>query len=135
MEHQSTRKRPWLAAALAVLVTGLGHLYLRRWMRALGWLLVMLLAGSFVEPDAVQALWRGESVDAIELAPALVVAVLSTVDAYVLAMVHNRRGTADTTLGGEESTDEPSCPHCGKAVDPELDFCQWCTEPLDGSDR
>lgn len=46
----SSRKRPWLAAALAFPVTGLGHLYLRRWRRAAGWLLLVGAATVVLTP-------------------------------------------------------------------------------------
>jgi len=40
MQRSTSQKRPWLAALLGALVTGFGHLYLRRWRRAVGWLAV-----------------------------------------------------------------------------------------------
>jgi hypothetical protein len=59
--------------------------------------------------------------------PFAAILLLSTVDAYRLATVTDRRQT---------STEEgPTCPHCGKPIDETLDFCQWCTEPLDGRHR
>jgi hypothetical protein len=60
-------------------------------------------------------------------APVLVLLVLSTLDAYRLALT---AGSADE--GG------PACPYCGHGVDPELDFCPWCTERFEapvGSER
>jgi hypothetical protein len=42
-------------------------------------------------------------------------------DAYCVA----KRGNEQTAV--MEGTD---CPHCGKEVDPDLDFCHWCTERI-----
>jgi hypothetical protein len=59
----------------------------------------------------------------------LVLLVLSTLDAYRLAV----------SAGGPKAEDGPTCPYCGHAVDPELDFCPWCTERFEegpvGSER
>jgi len=41
-------------------VTGFGHLYLRRWRRAVGWLAVLFAVSYvFVEPAAIEALAAG----------------------------------------------------------------------------
>jgi hypothetical protein len=29
-----------------------------------------------------------------------------------------------------EATAAATCPSCGKDVDPDLDFCHWCTERI-----
>jgi hypothetical protein len=150
-------KRPWLAALLGTLATGLGHFYLRRWRRGLGWFVAAVAASVFfVPPEATQALLSGEA-DLAPLAPVLAVGVASVVDAYVLARNQQRRarstnfrpagessegvggpivGDDDTpsaaaAVPGAPTTDE-TCPHCGKELDPELDFCPWCTTRLSG---
>jgi hypothetical protein len=143
MERTISQKRPWLAALLGALVTGFGHLYLRRWRRAVGWLAVLFAVSYvFVEPAAIEALAAGEPVDPLSVAPTLLVGGASVVDAYVIARAQNalartENATEATRNAGEgtkdvagETTD--SCPNCGREVDPELDFCHWCTADLSG---
>ncbi|WP_418282709.1 DUF7575 domain-containing protein [Halorubrum sp. DTA98] len=160
------RRRPWLAVLLALVISGLGHAYLRRWGRALGWYVAITATLVFLVPDgAVDQLFAGTAPPLSEIAPALVVIVASVVDAYVLAVRNNRRyerqtaaATTSSSIGSGRTEDaeraalddraateddasrtgEPSavanCPSCGREVDPELDFCHWCTEELPRSD-
>lgn len=91
MEGTTSQKRPWLAALLGALVTGFGHLYLRRWRRAVGWLAVLFAVSyAFVDPAAIEALAAGEPVDPLSVAPTLLVGGASVVDAYVIARAQNR---------------------------------------------
>lgn len=110
--------RPWLAAALTVLVTGLGHLYLRQWFRALAWFLLIVLTGTLFVPESV--LESPMSAEIEEVAPVLLVALLAVVDAYLQARRHNAQVAMDNA---------ERCAYCGRATDPELSFCQWCTTP------
>jgi hypothetical protein len=135
MSQSTSRKRPWLAALLAVLVTGLGHLYLWRLRRAVGWLAASVLvtfllvdqaafetlAGGDLGTDAVLAVW-----------PMYAVVALSVVDAYLIARTPATEG--ESTAPSTDDGDAPSCPHCGKELDPDLEFCHWCTTPLGGDD-
>lgn len=123
-----TRRRPWLAAVLAVFVPGLGHVYLRSWARALGWLWVVILsvvlfvpeqlvtcADSFYGTLALSSAFPREAQFAVVGAIAL-----SAGDAYRQAGRTNGRAVGRR------------CPHCGHELEggAELDFCHWCTEPL-----
>ena len=152
MERTISRKRPWLAALLGALATGLGHLYLWRWQRAVGWFVALFAVSyAFVDPAAIEALAAGEAVDPLSVAPTLLVGAVSAADAYVLARAQNalaaarepRAEVGDTTgpetgdatgerAGTAEATTE-DCPNCGREVDPEIDFCHWCTAELPGS--
>ncbi|WP_311173055.1 DUF6677 family protein [Halobellus ordinarius] len=148
-------KRPWLAALLGTLATGLGHFYLRRWKRGLGWFLAAVVASFlFVPADAAQAFLAGDG-DPMTLLPVIAVGVASVADAYVLARDRQRRQSAESeaststvSLGTGDGAPIPgvdapsggsdegaSCPNCGKELDPELDFCPWCTERLDGDEN
>jgi len=168
------RRRPWLAVLLAIVISGLGHAYLRRWARAFGWYAaitaVLIL---FVPEPAVDQLLARESPPLADIAPGLAVVAASVVDAYVLAVRNNRRyeeheaaraatdvdpldesvdetattglvdrllGRSTTTVSAASASNASSpesasatveCPHCGRETDPTLDFCHWCTEPLD----
>lgn len=139
-------KRPWLAALLALALTGLGHAYLRRWLRGLGWLAatyaVVLL---FVPPETVETFGAGGTLgDPTAILPPFLVIVASAVDAYLLARRTRQRTPAGAAAGGagagSAGTGRPveggdgealACPECGKELDAELDFCPWCTAELD----
>ncbi|WP_435093760.1 DUF7575 domain-containing protein [Halorubrum sp. N11] len=90
-DSETSRRRPWLAAALALAVSGLGHAYLRRWARAFGWYAVITATLVFVVPDAaVDGILGGTRPPVVDIAPALVAVAASVVDAYVLAVRNNR---------------------------------------------
>jgi Mn2+/Fe2+ NRAMP family transporter len=127
----ATASRRALVAALfgalgaTVGIAGAGHVYLRQWRRAIAWFVTgigafFVLVSLFVgDPTEVTV----ASLPLTVSIPFAVVLLLSTVDAYRLATVTERR---------QSRTEGPTCPHCGKSIDEELAFCQWCTEPLDG---
>jgi len=123
MSDPTSGRRPVVAALLAVAVTGLGHVYLRRWARALGWITVGYAAVVlFVPESALTALTGGGEVDPLALAPVAAVGLLSAVDAYRIALFSQRQSARAA------ATDvKVDCPACGKPVDPELGFCHWCT--------
>lgn len=143
--EQRKEKRTWLAVVLAVLVTGLGHLYLRRWLRAAGWILLTFVASVFVPVAQLETMeaWTEATLtlqstanltppDPAAMLPIFVVVALSTVDAYLVARRQNaqyRAQQASSDVGGE-TTSVVDCPNCGREVDPELDFCHWCTTDL-----
>lgn len=128
MDQVISRKRPWLAALLAAVATGLGHLYLRRWRRALAWLAVLFgVTALFVDPAALDALASRNAVDPLAIAPVLVVGCLSVVDAYLLAHAHNAVARPTTTSDGQPT----HCPNCDRELDSDLEFCHWCTREVD----
>lgn len=144
MPRSVSQKRPWLAALLAALVTGLGHLYLRRLRRAVGWLaLSVAVTALFVEPAALDEIATGTvSREALlGVAPSLLVGGLSAIDAYLIARngVVRSRSAVDGANGADGDDADPdesiACPHCGKDLDPELEFCHWCTNPIDETDE
>lgn len=110
--------RPWLAAVLTLLVTGLGHVYLRQWFRALTWFGLIILTGVLLVPDSVIESPMTASLE--EAAPILFVAMLAVVDAYFQARRHNSR---------LRTADGDQCAECGRELDPDISFCQWCTAP------
>ncbi|WP_144799068.1 zinc ribbon domain-containing protein [Halorubrum depositum] len=154
-----SRRRPWLAALLALVVSGLGHAYLRRWARALGWYVAVTATLVVIVPDAaVERLIAGDAPPIADVAPAVLVVAASVIDAYVLALRNNREydreeraaervesgattppssaaSPADRSDGSavdrDREADAVSCPHCGRDTDPAFDFCQWCAEPVD----
>lgn len=131
------RKRPWLAALLAIVYPGLGHVYLREWIRALLWfglaiatLLVLMPAAAMPATGSISLQTVVEASRRIPEGTRLAlfgIILLSVFDAYRLAAVGNRR--AETAAGGR-------CPNCGHDLDGDydLEFCHWCTARLDDTD-
>lgn len=131
---QRSRRRPVIAALLSALQPGLGHLYLREWVRAVAWAgLWFVTVGVLVRTTGV-ALGTGEllavlvgfvgALDGLPLGATLApvaVAAFATFDAFWLAARNNRRLDAATD----------ACPHCGRELDRSLEFCHWCTTRLD----
>ena len=129
------RKRVWLAVVLAVCYPGLGHVYLREWLRSLLWLLlavaaaVLFVDGSAIDESAsvlanVEAIYAAMS--PLELGSLSAVLVFSIVDAYRLARERQR------VAARRDGTEAAACPHCGKPLDDDLTFCHWCTTRLEG---
>ncbi|EMA50575.1 zinc ribbon domain-containing protein [Halococcus thailandensis] len=134
MNGHRSGKRPLLAAALALLYPGLGHLYLREWLRALTWFGLTFATVAIALPaSAIPENGAGFSLDAVmQASEALpmeaeiaifVLFVLNTVDAYRIA--RGSRTEQSTAADGKQR-----CPNCGRETDADLEFCQWCTEPL-----
>lgn len=114
----TTRKRPWLAAALALPITGLGHVYLRRWKRAIGWVLVVAAATAlFVPPGVVEGPFTLAGTSLRETAPVVSLVAVSAMDAYLLA----RRENIASEIHGAER-----CPHCYRELAADVGFCEWC---------
>lgn len=132
------RKRPWLAAMLA-LQPGLGHAYLRSWVRAALWFGLWVATVLVVVPapgaPATEPLGflagLADGLGAVEFEASLALAsvtVFSVLDAYWLGA----RELARSDDFADEGT--TGCPTCGRDVDPELAFCHWCTAELDAAD-
>ncbi|WP_244605382.1 zinc ribbon domain-containing protein [Halorhabdus rudnickae] len=133
MNETHKRRRPWVAAALSVLFPGLGHAYLREWLRMGMWLALMVAVVSFLLPpsivpqevtfDAVMAASRNLPTDLSLVILAL--RTLNVFDAYVIARQAQNRTAVET---GQQ------CPHCGHELeDTDLAFCPWCGSELDGT--
>ncbi|MFB6080914.1 MAG: DUF6677 family protein [Haloferacaceae archaeon] len=129
------RYRPWLAAILAVLVAGLGHAYLRRWRRAALWFVAILGVGVALSTTVADPSTVGPTNLPLTVAgPLLALYGASAIDAFRIARDARPRAVAGVVGGGAptaEDDDAAVCPHCGRSVDPDLDFCTWCTKPLD----
>ncbi|MWG35617.1 DUF6677 family protein [Halomarina oriensis] len=136
----STR-RPWLAAMLAFVYPGLGHVYLREWLRALLWFLLSVSTYFLVFGDTgLDAESLEAAIDAVLMAqeglPLWTVALLysvtlfSTVDAYWLATRGADAPTARTAARGADGEASEGaterCPNCRRRVEDDYDFCPWC---------
>jgi hypothetical protein len=129
----TSRKRPWLAALLALGYPGLGHLYLREWARALLWFGLTLLTASLlvpqsIVPETVSVASMRQAARAMPIEATLgllVVGILNVADAYWFAVRNNREVT--------QTADGRRCPNCGEEIDEDIDFCHWCTTELEGA--
>ena len=123
---QQTERRPLVAALLLFLQPGLGHLYLREWLRTVLW--AGLWVGSLVvvadsagldlaDPGAlVAAVGFFTDPDALPVEvvlTALSVTAFATLDAYWLTARNNHRLQNRTGC----------CEECGERLDPSLEFC------------
>ncbi|GAA0305087.1 DUF7575 domain-containing protein [Halarchaeum salinum] len=131
----SLNRRGVVAAALSVIYPGIGHAYLRAWLRAIGWIALSFATAYVLVPASTIQTYQiaiqngnfgalGAAALPTEAAAALlVVRLCNVVDAYFLAV---RQATPARTTDGE-----PTCPVCGKELDTDLDFCPWCTTELE----
>lgn len=129
------RTRALIAGALAIVYPGLGHLYLRTWFRAVAWFGLSLLTAAVVVPDTVVSAYQSGGLGALVRASGDIptdaflaitaVRALNVVDAVWLGL-RAPGGTSEADAG-------PTCPNCGRELDDDLDFCHWCTTPLDGT--
>lgn len=126
-----TRTRLWLAVGLSVLQPGLGHAYLREWLRAATWFSLWMAAVLVVAPlpddprpgDLAEYVTGSSGLNS--LSPAASFALMAVV-AFAAYDTYRRAGPdeGDTSEG-------PRCPSCGREVDPELDFCHWCSADVE----
>jgi hypothetical protein len=129
-------RRGLLAAVLGFLYPGLGHAYLRAWLRAVSWFLLALATAALVVPESAYTAFQNEGLQGLLSASEnfgpevtlslLAVRVFNVVDAYIVAV---QQSSPSQPAPGEE--DAAACPSCGKELDEDLDFCPWCTQRLE----
>lgn len=135
-------RRPLLAAALSLFYPGLGHVYLREWLRALLWFLLVVSTAMLVVPDSalqvsgLDEILRAQRNLPVEATAALLaVTAFSMLDAYWIASRGSASGDASASGGGAASESDAEgdgdatvrCSECRKSVDTsEYDFCPWC---------
>lgn len=132
-------KRPLVAGIIAACWPGLGHVYLREWRRALVWQLMVAGMILIVVPASVLTAEITPTVAGIQdLANQLTTEVstfgmLTAAAVYGFnvadAMVHARMAIREQAARGKNQ-----CPECGKDLDPDLQFCHWCTARLDAGE-
>jgi hypothetical protein len=115
---------------LTLVAPGLGHAYLRLWSRGLFWLILTLGAWWLLLPElfsaaSVEELFTvTEGASLVTNAALAGVSALCILDAYLMALSRN----ATTS---QPQADLGVCPHCGNELDEDLDFCHWCTTPIE----
>lgn len=130
-------RRGIVASVFAFIYPGLGHVYLRTWLRAVGWFVLAIVAAALVVPDSAYTAYQQGGMEALYVASQefgmdvfislLGIRILNVVDAYLTAIKQSR--------AAQVVSDEGTCPSCGKELDPNLDFCHWCTTRLDEYDE
>ena len=129
--------RAILAAGLSVIMPGAGHVLSRDWLRAVVFAGLFLSASAFLLPieqlatagassyDEViaQATAMAEDTDPMAQFFLSFITLFATIDASFRALGYPSGGSADA--------DGATCPECGKDVDPDLQFCHWCTTRLE----
>lgn len=136
MTETASAKRPWVAIVLSVVFPGLGHVYLREWLRTGLWLVLLFATAWLVIPpelipqetsyDAIMQASRNIPQDASLLIVGL--RVLNVIDAYVLARQTTR---VEAVESGTQ------CPECGHDLSDEgddLTFCPWCATELESAE-
>ncbi len=123
---------------LGFLYPGLGHVYLRKWVRALSWFALALAVAAVVVPPSAYEAFQSGGLDGLIAASEsfglevtlslFVVRLLNVADAYLVAVREAAASAAERVpTGGAQET----CPNCGGELDDDIDFCPWCTERLD----
>lgn len=124
--------RAMAAVLLSLVFPGVGHVYLRDWIRAILFATFFLTAVILFVPITTVAEAGSvtgaheqlvEGVSTMDLALLVFVVCFCAIDAGL-------RG-ASRPRGGEPGTDAPACPNCGRELDLELEFCHWCTYRFD----
>ena len=138
MSSRWIRRRSIIAAILAFLYPGLGHLYLRTWLRAIAWFGLAIVTAMLVIPESAVTAFQNSGIDGLLQASRsfpieatvslMLVRMLNVVDAYLTGLRTAGEGPGQTPEG-------PTCPECGKELDEDLDFCPWCTARLDEYDE
>ena len=121
-----SRLRSALAVGLSVLFPGLGHVYLRQWVRALLWAALSVSASALLMPEPAA------SGTLIERATATVEA-MSRTETFVLLSVTAFAAIDAFVISVQQANYDPDavhCPDCGNEIDEELDFCHWCTSRI-----
>lgn len=128
-----SRTRAVVGGVLGLIYPGLGHLYLRAWVRGLAWIGMAVATASLIIPgSAVTAAQSGgiegllaasRSLPTTAVIALTAVRALSCLDAVWIAL--RPRGGA---------TEGPTCPNCGGELDAEISFCPWCTTRLEESE-
>ena len=134
MQRSWIQRRSIIASVLAFIYPGLGHVYLRAWVRAFAWFALALVTAAMVVPESALSAFQSGGLSGLMTASEnfpievtlslLAVRVLNVIDAYLTGLQIKEEPT-------EEGESAASCPECGRELDEDLDFCPWCTTRLD----
>ncbi|WP_318571082.1 DUF6677 family protein [Salinigranum marinum] len=116
------------AVVLSLLYPGLGHIYLRAWVRASVWLALVLSAVGLVLPtDLIVTITTGTAASIAD-----VDAQIPTVALVILAAVSRVLCALDTWLTHRQhGQTHVHCHACHRSVELTSEFCRWCLEPVE----
>ncbi|WP_254533728.1 DUF6677 family protein [Natrinema gelatinilyticum] len=118
------------AVVLSLLSPGLGHIYLRAWVRALVWFGVVLSAVVLILPtDFLVTITTGTAASI-----AGIDAQIPTVTLVILAVVSRVLCALDAWLTQRQQTNGEThahCNACNRSVEVTVEFCHWCLEPVE----
>ncbi|WP_263017487.1 zinc ribbon domain-containing protein [Natronobiforma cellulositropha] len=119
--------RALAAAVLSLFLPGAGHALIRDWARALLFASVFALTVVLVLPfeDLLETGSVTEAMDVISSEPALSQFMLSFM--LLFAALDAGFRAMSPPFGPTAAGDGPTCPHCGRELDTDLEFCHWCT--------
>lgn len=122
--------RALAAAGLSLVLPGAGHALLRDWIRAVFFAGLFVMTVAFFVPvaDLAAAESTSEAMAVLEEEHWAVQASLSFV--FLLAAVDAGFRAMGLAPGDQHADSGPTCPHCGRELDEELEFCHWCTTRL-----
>lgn len=125
--------RALFAAGLSILLPGAGHALLRDWGRA------VIFGGTFIFASILflphEHLWAAASSGAYGDMSGIVESEMSLFEqlplSFLALFAAIDAGFQALTRASNPDDDDTSCPHCGKALDEDLEFCHWCTARLE----
>ena len=119
-----------IAILFALIYPGLGHIYLRSWIRAITWFLFAIATTILVVPTPIM-----ESIESGGVSVIFSDAAQLPFEAYIALAAVNLLNIVDVYLVAKskyQSTESTSiCTLCGRKLDPDLSFCPWCTADLE----
>jgi hypothetical protein len=123
-----TRVRAVGAGIASLLFPGLGQALLRRWVRALFFVGLFVTTVAVFVPEA--AFTTPIALDEVLPAARRIEAQMSDWGTVALTVVQFG-AMMDAYVQGlrrpTDATEGPTCPRCGRDVEPAHGFCQWCT--------
>lgn len=130
------------AAGFSVLLPGAGHAYLRDWMRALIFIAIYVPIVYLFVPtgellEAATLVGSGSIIDGVGAASSAFTDGTDLVGQFTILFVI-MYATSNAVFqavgygpGGQSTAGGTGCPVCGRELDTDLDFCHWCTTPLE----
>ena len=119
-----------IAILFALIYPGLGHIYLRSWIRAITWFLFAIATTILVVPTPIM-----ESIESGGVSVIFTDAAQLPFEAYIALAAVNLLNIVDVYLVAKskyQSTESTSiCTLCGRKLDSDLSFCPWCTADLE----